>query len=236
MSKVVALIPARAGSKGIKNKNLYPLNGKPLIEWTITKAKKVDEIDRVLVSTDGDKIADFSKELGAEVLRRSKRLSMDQSLIIETIRDVIKKLEKDNYFFDFLLLLEPTSPLRSCQDIKSVISELNNGFDSVATFTHARLNPHRAWKISKSMPLAFIPDANPWLPRQKLPEAWELNGAVYGFNVSRLREYEGTALLFGKMKAVLMPEDRSVDIDNLQDLRIVEYIMKREWAENEHCR
>ena len=235
MSKVVALIPARAGSKGIKNKNIYPLNGKPLIEWTISKAKKVDEIDMVLVSTDGDEIASFSKELGVEVLRRSESLSMDQSLVIETVRDVINKLEEKNYTFDFLLLLEPTSPLRNCQDIKNVISELNNGFDSVATFTHARLNPHRAWKINKGVPSTFIPDANPWLPIQKLPEACELNGAVYGINLSRFREHKGTALLFGKMKAVLMPENRSVDIDNLQDLEIVEDIMKREKGENEYC-
>jgi CMP-N,N'-diacetyllegionaminic acid synthase len=228
MSRIVALIPARAGSKGIKNKNIYPLNGKPLIEWTISKAKEIKQIDRVIVSTDGDEIANISNKLQAEVFFRDKNLSSDKSLVVETVRQVISELEEQNYIFDFLILLEPTSPLRNCTDIEGVILELLNGFDSAATFSNAKLNPHRAWSIVNGVPSTFIEGAIPWLPRQELPEAWELNGAVYGININSFKKYSGISLLFGNKKSILMPEERSMDIDNLQDLKIVEHFMTQE--------
>ena len=225
MSKVVVLIPARSGSKGIKNKNVYPLNGKPLIEWSIIEAKKVEGIDRVIVSTDGDLISQVAKCMLVEVMPRPTELSQDGSLVIDTIRYTISELSKQGCRPDFLILIEPTSPLRNADDIKNVILELEKGFDSVATFCKASLNPHRAWSINGGIPSVFIEGAVPWLPRQKLPNAWELNGAVYGINVENFSKHDGINLLFGNTSAIIMPEERSVDIDNLFDLDIVEKIM-----------
>ena len=234
MSKVVVLIPARSGSKGIKNKNVYPLNGKPLIEWSIIEAKKVEGIDRVIVSTDGDLISQVAKCMLVEVMPRPAELSQDGSLVIDTIRYTISELSKQGYHPDFLILIEPTSPLRNADDIKNVILELEKGFDSVATFCKASLNPHRAWSINGGIPSVFIEGAVPWLPRQKLPNAWELNGAGYGINVENFFKHDGVNLLFGNTSAIIMPEERSVDIDNLFDLDIVEKIMIKRGVQSEH--
>ena len=234
MSKVVVLIPARSGSKGIKNKNVYPLNGKPLIEWSIIEAKKVEGIDRVIVSTDGDLISQVAKCMLVEVMPRPAELSQDGSLVIDTIRYTISELSKQGCRPDFLILIEPTSPLRNADDIKNVILELEKGFDSVATFCKASLNPHRAWSINGGIPSVFIEGAVPWLPRQKLPNAWELNGAVYGINVENFFKHDGVNLLFGNTSAIIMPEERSVDIDNLFDLDIVEKIMIKRGVQSEH--
>jgi len=156
---------------------------------------------------------------------RPAELSQDGSLVIDTIRYTISELSKQGYHPDFLILIEPTSPLRNADDIKNVILELEKGFDSAATFCKASLNPHRAWSINGGIPSVFIEGAVPWLPRQKLPNAWELNGAVYGINVENFSKHDGINLLFGNTSAIIMPEERSVDIDNLFDLDIVEKIM-----------
>ena len=227
MSNILALIPARSGSKGVKNKNIHPLNGRPLVEWSILSAKRVKKIDRIIVSTDGDLISSVVKELSVEVMQRPSDLAQDGSLVVDAIRYTINELSKQNYQVDYLILLEPTSPLRSEDDINNVILELENGVDSVATFCQAALNPHRAWSIDNKKPSVFIEGAVPWMPRQKLPNAWELNGAVYGINVKRFLSHDGVSLLFGNSSAVIMPEERSVDIDNLFDLAMVEAIMKK---------
>ena len=225
MPKILALIPARGGSKGIIKKNIYPLNGKPLLEWSVSAARNVKEIDRIVVSTDDDEIARVAKGLSVEVAQRPKELCEDDSLVVDAVRYTIRELAQQHYQIDYLILLEPTSPLRSSEDIKKVIAELDQGADSVATFCEAALNPHRAWTIKEKTPSVFIEGAIPWLPRQKLPKAWELNGAVYGINVKEFSGHKGVSLLFGKSAAVKMPSERSVDIDNLLDLMTVEAIM-----------
>ena len=226
MPKILALIPARGGSKGIKNKNIYPLNGKPLLEWSISAAQSVRKIDRVIVSTDDEEIRNVAEDLSVEVVQRPAELAQDGSLVVDAIRHTIHQLAKQQYQADYLILLEPTSPLRSQEDIINVIAELEQGVDSVATFCEAALNPHRAWSIKNKAPEVFVEGAIPWLPRQKLPKAWELNGAVYGINVKKFLDQDGVSLLFGQSSAVIMPKVRSVDIDSLFDLTVVEAIMK----------
>ncbi|MDI9543841.1 MAG: acylneuraminate cytidylyltransferase family protein, partial [Pseudomonadota bacterium] len=100
------------------------------------------------------------------------------------------------------------------------------GFDSAATFREAGLNPHRAWKIEGAEPRVFIPGAVPWLPRQLLPKAYQLNGAVYAFRPAGLAE-GSDALLFGRMGAVIMPAERSVDIDTEMDFLVAEAVLQR---------
>ena len=226
MANVLALIPARGGSKGIKNKNIYPVNGKPLLEWSIASAQCVEKIDKIVVSTDDDVIASVAERLSVQVMRRPTELSQDDSLVVDAIRYTIHELARQHYQVDYLILLEPTSPLRNQDDINNVIAELEQGADSVATFCEAALNPHRAWTIDNQKPKVFIDGAVPWMPRQKLPIAWELNGAVYGINVEKFLKHTGVSLLFGNSSAVIMPKKRSVDIDNLFDLANVEAIMK----------
>lgn len=224
--EVIAVIPARAGSKTIPQKNIMPLNGKPLIYWTIATAKSSKYIDRVIVSTDGDDIAALAKSYGAEVYTRPASLAGDQSLAIDALRDLHLTLKNEGSGVDVFVLLEPTSPLRNQKDVDGCIELLvTKCHDSVATFAEASLNPHRAWKVDGATPFPFCDGAIPWLPRQQQPEAWELNGAVYSYYVDRLPKND-ISILFGKIGAMIMPRNRSVDIDDYVDIATAEAMMK----------
>lgn len=223
--RVIAVIPARGGSKGVPHKNLVPLGGKPLVVWSIEVAQSVDLIDRVIVSTDDDAIAAVALQHGAEVYRRPARLASDAALVIDALRDLIDTVRAEGEAGRVMLLLEPTCPFRSSDDVKACVEEvIRDGKDSVATFKEADLNPHRAWTIAEGSPKIFIPGVNPWLPRQQLPEAYQLNGAAYCFRTDRLPA-EGPGLLFGETGAVIMPEERSVDINTSADLVVAELML-----------
>ena len=120
--KIVAIIPARKGSKGIKNKNIIKLNNKPLISFSIDYAKNSKLIDRVFVSTDGNKISNIAKKYGAEIIKRPKKISGDKSSSDEAIIHSIKYIqEKLNYKFDIVVFLQPTTPLRQLGELDKAI-------------------------------------------------------------------------------------------------------------------
>ena len=223
--QVIAVIPARGGSKGIPHKNIARLGGKPLIVWSIETARALSLVDRVIVSTDDYEIAAVARHNGAEVYRRPTRLASDSALVIDALRDLIGTLKAEGEEGRVMVLLEPTCPFRSEDDVTACIAELvRGGRDSVATFKQADLNPHRAWTIAQGSPTSFIPEANPWLPRQQLPDAYQLNGAVYCFRADQLPA-EGQGLLFGEAGAVIMPAERSVDINTRSDLLFAELML-----------
>lgn len=226
-TRVIAVIPARGGSKTVPRKNIKLLAGKPLIAWSIEAAKSVDEIDRVIVSTDDNLVRTVALEHGAEVYGRPANLATEEALVIDALRDLIVTLRNEGEQAQVMLLLEPTSPLRTVGDIRQCLERLvEGGKDSVATFKRADLNPHRAWRILDGRPEVFIPGAVPWLPRQKLPEAFQLNGAVYAFRIDRLLP-DSPSLLVGEVGVVLMPSERSVDIDDDLDFEIAETIVRK---------
>ncbi len=225
--RLIAIIPARGGSKSIPGKNIRPLKGKPLLTWSIQVAQQVREIDRIIVSTDDAQIAAVAKESGAEVYVRPDHLATDDALVIDAIKNLLNTLHAEGETADWVILLEPTCPLRTADDVRDCLNLLVQGdFDSVATFRNAELNPHRAWKLVDGMPEVFIPGAVPWLPRQKLPKAYQLNGAIYLFRAELLAN-ETRSLLVGKLGAVLMPRERSQDIDDDIDFKIVELLMEK---------
>ena len=121
--KFLAIIPARSGSKGIKNKNIRPFCGKPLIYYAIKEAKNCKFLDRIIVSTDSPKYAKIAEKYGAEVpFLRPAELSKDNSLIVDAVVDAVRKLkERENYYPDYIVLLQTTSPLRSSNDIRNCI-------------------------------------------------------------------------------------------------------------------
>ena len=228
---VVAVIPARGGSKTIKNKNIKRLYGKPLIAWTIETALSVKAVDRVIVSTDHSKIAQIASDYGAEVMMRPDHLSQDHSLPIDVIRYCISQLNQQGDRFGFMLYLEPTCPLRSAEDVQKSLELLaseSTRFDSVATFCEAALHPDRAWKLIDESPVPYIPGAIPWLPRQKLPEAHQLNGAVYGFRIDSI-DADSISPLNGKIGYLVLPKERSIDIDDEIDFLMAELLMERKW-------
>jgi CMP-N,N'-diacetyllegionaminic acid synthase len=223
--RIIAVIPARGGSKSVPKKNIKLLGGKPLIAWPIDVAKQVEKIDRIIVSTDDEDIGGIARQYGAEIYKRPAHLASDEALVIDALRDLYRRLRSEGEKSDVMVLLEPTCPFRSAEDVKKCLDLLEYGADSVATFEEADLNPHRTWRINEGRPEVFIEGADPWLPRQRLPKAFKLNGGVYAFRIDRL-EPGSRSLLFGKTGAVVMPKERSVDIDNAIDFLVAENLIR----------
>jgi CMP-N,N'-diacetyllegionaminic acid synthase len=225
--RVVAVVPARGGSKGVPHKNIVPLGGKPLLAWPIDVAREVEYIDRIIVSTDDEAIAGVARKRGAEVYRRPDKLSTDTSLVIDALRDLIARLHDEGETARVMVLLEATCPFRAAEDVGRCLELLiRQGRDSVATFNEAELNPHRAWTIDHGVPAPFIAGADPWQPRQKLPPAYQLNGAVYAFRTDRLPDDTG-ALVYGDSAAVIIPAERCLDIDTALDFAMAETLLTR---------
>ncbi len=215
--RVIALTPARGGSKSVPYKNLHPLGGKPLLAWPIEVAKRTSSIDRVIVSTDDDRISKAALDLGAEVYRRPAALATDTAVVADAIRDLWKRLRAEGETAQILVLLEATSPFRTPEVIEKCLRRMiDEQLDSIATFHEAEINPERTWRIDHGTPQPFIAGAIPWKPRQLLTPAYQLNAAVYAFVPDRLPA-DSPSILFGKMGAEIVPADSVVDIDTLKD-------------------
>jgi CMP-N-acetylneuraminic acid synthetase len=224
--RVIAVVPARGGSKSVPYKNLYPLGGRPLIFWPIDCANKTTEIDRIIVSTDDDRIAEVAHEFGAEVYRRPPDLASDTALVADTLRHLWKRLQSEGEKAEILVLLEATSPFRSPQLISQCLRRLvDEDLDSIATFHDAAINPERTWRMESGVPKPFIPGAIPWKPRQLLSPAYQLNGAVYAFFPTRLPP-EIPNILFGRMGAEIVAADSIIDIDTINDFKIANALLQ----------
>lgn len=225
--RVIAVIPARGGSRGIPLKSIARLGGTTLLGKAVAVARRVGSIDRTIVSTDSDAIAATAREAGAEVYARSAELATDTALVIDALRDLIARLRREGETARYMLLLEATSPFRTVEDVEECVARLAGGADSVATFTAAATPPAKAWRIDvDGRPAPWIEGADPWLPRQLTRQAWELNGAVYAFDAEKLPP-RGNGLLFGRTAAVPMPRSRSLDINDELDLMFAELLLER---------
>jgi N-acylneuraminate cytidylyltransferase len=230
--RVIAIIPARGGSQSVPLKNLKEVGGKPLIVWTIEAARATPEIDRILVSTDHAGTASIAQQYGAEVLHRPTELASRAALVADMLRYHISELRAQGEMAHYLVLLQPTSPFRLPRHISECLAMLEtNRFDSVATFVEAALNPHRAWRMTERGPEPFIPGAVPWLPRQQLPPACQLNGAVYAFVADRL-SVDCPGVLFGRIGAVMMDRVRSLDIDDALDFLVADALINSDLLSN----
>lgn len=226
--KVLAIIPARGGSKGIPNKNIRLLRGKPLIQHAIDYAKACDLIDKIIVSTDSEEISDVSLNLGVDVMKRPISIAGDTALVIDAIRHVIQECEiNHNFNPDIILLLECTSPIKSVEEINEAIEVLMDGrADSVATFKETAISPNRFWKIVENTVNPFIDNANPFLPRQSQPKGYQLTGQIYGITADILKKNPKViSLLIGKVFPIITKTE-VVDIDCEKDLIIAEEVMK----------
>ena len=210
-------------------KNLQTVGGKSLVRRAIEAALATAQVDRVLVSTDGDDIAAEARSTGAEVIDRPAELAGDTALVKNVLIDIRSRLREGGESAEIMVLLEPTACLRLAADVAECLDRLGaENLDSVATFTSADPHPHRTWRIEDGRPHTFIPGVVPWQNRQSLPPAYRLNGAVYAFRMDGLIEFDEPGLLFGRSGAVLMPSDRSVDIDSWIDLDIANAVYHRQ--------
>ncbi|USK72891.1 cytidylyltransferase domain-containing protein [Peribacillus frigoritolerans] len=231
--KIIALVPARGGSKAVPYKNIKLLFQKPLIAWTLELVKEMPEIDKVVVSTDDANISIISQYFGAEVIMRPNQLSGDDSLAIDTVKHAINVLKEQKETYDIMLYLQPTSPLRKKEDIYDCLElliENNKGYTSVATFSEADLNPIRAWFFNGTSPQTFIKNANPFLPRQMLPKAYQLNGSIYAFYTKIIND-ETEKFLGDNPGGIIIPKERGIDMDEEIDFMLAEKFFERKLNE-----
>ena len=225
---VLAIIPARGGSKGIPGKNIREFASKPLIVHSIEASLKCPLINRTVVSTDDEEIAGVAQAHGAQVIKRPDELAADTSLVIDAIRHAVLKVEEEGEDVDIVILLEPTSPFRRAEDIEKCIQVLlEDKADSVATFTDSHVSPNRLWRVSDDVVEPYIEGAVPWLPRQQQPKAYELTGQIYALSKKVLYENEDSiSQLMGRIFPVITPRETALDIDTELDFMMAEKIME----------
>jgi len=225
---VVAIITARGGSKGLPRKNVLPLAGKPLIAWTISAALQSKCFTRIIVSTDDEEIAQVAREWGAEVpFMRPSELAEDDSSHVDVVENAVRWMEDtEKEFPDYIMLLQPTSPLRAAEDINGAIdmSQANDAI-AVVSVSEAVNHPYLTKRISYDGTLAdYVSNASSDLRRQVLPPAYALNGAIYLIRRNAFLEYR--ILWPTGTYAYVMPPERSIDIDTSWEFHVAELIMR----------
>lgn len=221
----LAIIPARAGSKGLKDKNIKLLNGKPLIEYSINAAIESNRFDEIMVSTDSNQYANIAVSCGAKVpFLRSKKNSLDMSSSWEVVLEVLSNYKNKGEVFRSICLLQPTSPLRMAVDINMAYEQLTGDIDSVTSVCEVDHSPLWTMKLGEDLLLNDYRKKNVDLPRQSLDKYYRENGAIY----IRTIKYENNkvVLLNNKEKAFIMNKKRSIDIDDDLDFIVSELLMK----------
>jgi len=228
--KILAIIPARGGSKGVPGKNIRLLNGKHLICHTIEEALKSKYLDRVFVSTDDAVIARISSNCGANVIQRPQELAQDDSSIIDVIFHAIEVV-KDEFTFipDIVIRLQPTSPLRDVNDIDAAIElYINNKCDSVSVISMCKVEHSPYWCFKFDDDHEFKPlfgDKYLRMRRQELPEIYRPNGSIYITSLSNLNKNK--EFYCDYIIPYIMPVERSIDIDEEIDFVIAEQLIKK---------
>lgn len=217
--RVLGIITARGGSKGLPGKNLIPFRGRPLIGWTIAAAQASVGIDRLILSSDDPGIIAEAVAFGCEApFVRDAALSGDTARSIDVVLDALDRVPG----YEVMVLLQPTSPLRTAADIDAVLAQLKEA-DSCVSVTEAETHPWLTYRTDPSgrMSPYAEPPAGASLRRQDLPGALTVNGAVYAARVDWLRRTR-SFVVPGETRAHLMPPERSADIDTREDLDAAE--------------
>ena len=227
---VLAIIPARGGSKGLPGKNIKVLCGKPLIVWSIEQAMCCDNIDRIVVSTDDENIAKAAKKYGAEVpFMRPPELASDTATTVDVIFHTIDWFKKhEDYRPEYILLLQPTSPLRALEDIRGAIQTVKDK-DAQAVVSVCETDHHPWWTNTlpeNSNMKDFLRPEILNKRRQDLPVFYRLNGAIYLTDTDYLREQN--SFLGPDTFAYNMPQERSIDIDSDLDFKVAGLLMEEE--------
>ena len=225
---IVALICARAGSKGVPGKNIRLLAGKPLIVRAINQAKKIKEINRVIVSTDSKKISNIAMEAGAEVpFLRPRNLAEDNTSEWLVWRHALENIKiKDGNYPDILIVVPVTSPLRSVKDLNSCLIEFKKGnADIIITVTESHRNPYyNMIKINeKGLASRLIETKKQITRRQDAPKVYDITTVAYVTTPKFVLEKEG--IFSGKVRHVNIPTERALDIDTPFDFKIAELLL-----------
>ncbi len=228
--KIIGVIPARGGSKSIPRKNIKILRGKPLVAYTIEEAKKSKYLTHLVVSTEDEEIKNISLKYGAEVpFLRPKELATDDALAIPTVQHTVITIEKiKNVKYDYVIMLQPTAPLRKTEDIDKALAMLIEA-DADGIISVVDVDNWHPMKMKKFDENSYLidhqtpPVENP--PRQILPRVYMVNGAIYA--TKRDVFMEKNTFKGEKCLGYIMPPDRSVNIDIEIDFLIAEYYLRK---------
>lgn len=228
MPELLALVPARGGSKGLPGKNVRPLAGLPLIEHSLRLAALCSEISRTVVSTDSAEIAAVARAAGAEVLDRPEVLAADETPMLPVMRHALEELDRDAARYDRLLLLDPTSPGRLPADVARAIDLLDceREADGVVAVSQPAFNPVWHGVVERDGFLEqLFEEGTRYVRRQDLPRILRINAALYLFRSEFLRG-ERETWLGGRHLPLEIPDVRAFHIDSAEDLEVAEALIR----------
>lgn len=234
--RVLGVIPARGGSKGVHRKNIRPLCGKPLLAYTAEAASAASRLTRTILSTEDDEIADIGRSLGIDVpFMRPVELAEDATATFPVILHAVTKLESIGEYYDAVCLLQPTNPLRRAEDIDNCIELMETtGADSVISIlpVPATFNPKWVyWRLPDGEMKLSSGDTEPVTRRQDLPAAFHREGSVYVTKRSVLTEYGN---LYGQnVRGYEIDEANSINIDTKEDWNRAEEMIKGQFMQTE---
>jgi CMP-N-acetylneuraminic acid synthetase len=231
--KILVVVPARGGSKGVPGKNIRNLAGSPLISYVINAARNSSHQVRVICSTDSEEIAEIAEDFGAEVpFIRPAEFSGDKVAAIAPIKHAMEFFDANEYKADIIVALHPTSPLLTTELIDDAISQLmeNEDIDSVVGVRRIEHNhPFRAYALDEGGLLQPLTEytSEKYLQKQDRPDAYGFVGGLYVRRRKLVEDWNGAGFALGnKTGTVVVPHDRAVDIDHELDFRLVEVIVE----------
>lgn len=231
--KVLAIIPARGGSKRLPRKNILPLGAEPLIKWTIDAAKDCQYIDRFIVSTEDSEIAEVSKKEGADVpFLRPDYLAEDSTTTLDVVLHLLNKLEEKGEHYDYIVLLQPTSPLRTAKHIDAAFQQLiETNQRAIVSVCEAEHHPLWCNTLPENKTMSSFLNKEVHNKRsQDLPTYYRLNGAIYICLIPLLKA-EKTFLPSVDCSAYIMLQEDSIDIDTKSDFDRAELAVDRNTIE-----
>ena len=225
--KILAIIPARGGSKRLPGKNIKLLNGKPMIAHAILAAKKSKYVDRVIVSTDDQAIVKVAKKYGAEVpFIRPAELASDTAGTLPVLQHAVAHIERQDKFKpDLVVLIQPTNPLVKSEDIDGTIEKMiATKTNSCFTVSEISQRPEWMYRLAGKKPKLFLTNANLNIRSQDLPKLGIINGAIYVTKYNTLMK--NNKIRDKNTSIYLMPKERSVDIDDMFDFELAKFLIK----------
>lgn len=223
-NRAIAIIPARGGSKGLPRKNILDLAGKPLINWTIEACLQSSFVDRVIVSSDDEEILAVATNAGVEALRRPKELAADWTLTVPVISHVISTLEETSENFQYIVLMQPTSPLRTSKHLdEAFMSLISSEATSLISVSRPVHSPLKSFRIENGYLKGLVNDVYPFMRRQDLPETYLANGAIYIVDLNEFKKSQ--LLLTSRCLPYEMDSNASLDIDDMTDLKEAEMLL-----------
>ena len=230
--KILAIIPAREGSKRLPKKNILPLDGKPLISWTIEEAIQSKYIDNVIVSSDDKEILNIAKNYSIKYMNRDKSLSSDTATSFDVVLNVINQ---QNEQYDYVMLLQPTSPLRTVKDIDNACDLLvKKNALSIVSMCETEHPIQWCTKLTKDNCLDHFTETINTQRSQEQEVHYRLNGAIYLIKIDEFIRQK-SFLSNIKSYAYIMDKQNSIDIDDQFDFNLAEYIKKRENENKNNC-